>query len=114
MDLEYLFNVVKENIPVPVIIAVVSVIMLVDVTTTVIMLIEDAVEEKKGKQIKFFDHKKIWLSVFWCGIATCALAAASYIEWKQFAYWWLVILGASTFMYEAVLKRFGMKKEDEN
>ena len=51
MDLDYLMNIVKEYIPVPVVIAVIAVIMLVDATTTVIMLIENAVEEKKGKQL---------------------------------------------------------------
>ena len=64
MDFNSILNVVKEYVPVPVIVAVVVVIMLVNVSIMIASLIEDAIEEKKGKQIKIFDHKKIWLSLF--------------------------------------------------
>jgi hypothetical protein len=45
-------------------------------------------------------------------IATLTLALAKYIEWKESAYYLFVILGASTFCYEAFLKKFGVKKDN--
>ena len=113
MDFNSILNVVKEYVPVPVIVAVVAVIMLVYGSMYIAGVIESAVEEKTGRQIKIFDHKKIWLSVFWCVVVSVALAVAKFIEWKQLFYYWLLILGASTFLYEAFLKKLGMKK-DEN
>ena len=112
MDFNSILNIIKEYVPVPVIVAVVCVIMLVYGSTYIASAIEESVEAKKGKQIKIFDHKKIWLSLFWCLIATLTLALAKYIEWKESAYYLFVILGASTFCYEAFLKKFGVKKDN--
>lgn len=112
MDFNSILNVVKEYVPMPVIIAVVAVIMLVYASGMLASMIEDAVEEKKGRQIKIFDHKKIWLSVFWCAVVSVALALAKYIEWRECVYYGLLILGASTFLYEAFLKKIGIKKEE--
>ena len=113
MDLSYILSIVKEYVPVPVIVAVACVIMLVYGSSFVISAIEESVEQKKGKQIKIFDHKKIWLSVFWCIVFSVALAVSKYIEWQQVFYYWLLLLGASTFLYEAFLKKTGIKKEDQ-
>lgn len=113
MDLNSILNTVKEYVPMPVIVAVVCVIMLVYVSTYIASAIEESVEQKNGKQIKIFDHKKIWLSAFWCIIVTVALAVSKAIEWAQVLYYWLLILGASTFLYEAFLKKIGMNKEDK-
>lgn len=112
MDLNSILNIVKEYVPVPVIVAVVAVIMLVYVSIYIASLIEDAIEAKKGRQIKIFDHKKIWLSVFWCAVVSVALALAGFIAWRECFYYGLVILGASTFLYEAFLKKIGIKKEE--
>lgn len=113
MDLNSILNLVKEYVPIPVIVAVVVVIMLVYGSIYLAKIIEDSLEAKSGKQIKLFDHKKIWLSVFWCIVVSIALAFAKFIEWKQTFYYALLILGASTFLYEAFLKKIGIKK-DEN
>lgn len=112
MDFNSILNIVKEYVPVPVIVAVVAVIMLVYVSIYIASMIEDAIEAKKGRQIKIFDHKKIWLSVFWCAVVSVALALAKFIKWDEFLYYFFVILGASTFLYEAFLKKLGMKKDD--
>ena len=112
MDFNYILNTVKEYVPIPVIVAVVCVIMLVYGSTYIASAIEESIEQKKGKQIKIFDHKKIWLSAFWCVVLTVALAVSKAIEWKEVLYYWLLILGASTFLYEAFLKKIGIKKED--
>lgn len=113
MDFNSILNTVKEYVPVPVIVAVVCVIMLVYGSTYIASAIEESIEQKKGKQIKIFDHKKIWLSAFWCIVLTVALALSKAIQWKEVLYYWLLILGASTFLYEAFLKKIGIKKEDE-
>ena len=63
MDLSALFNTVKEYIPVPVIVAVVAVIMLVYGSSLFLGVVEEYLEETWNRQIKFFDHKKIYLSL---------------------------------------------------
>ncbi|MBO7733375.1 MAG: hypothetical protein J6S67_12495 [Methanobrevibacter sp.] len=112
MDFNSILNIVKEYVPIPVIVAVVAVIMLVYGSMYLATVIEDYLEEKQGKQIKIFDHKKIWLSLFWCIVVSVTLALAMFIKWQETPYYCLLILGASTFLYEAFLKKLGMKKED--
>lgn len=112
MDFNSILNIVKEYVPIPVIVAVAAVIMLVYGSITLAGIIEDYLEERSGKQIKIFDHKKIWLSLFWCIVVSVTLALASFIQWKETPYYCLLILGASTFLYEAFLKKLGMKKDD--
>lgn len=111
MDFISILQTVKEYVPIPVLVAVVAVIMLVYGSSLFLAVVEEYLEESWGKQIKLFDHKKIWLSVIWCSIATLTLALAKYIEWREFAYYLFIILGASTFCYEAFLKKFGVKKD---
>ena len=113
MDFISILQTVKEYIPIPVIVAVIAVIMLVYGSSLFLGVVEEYLEETWNRQIKFFDHKKIWLSLIWCSIATLTLALAKYIEWREFAYYLFVILGASTFCYEAFLKKFGVKKDAE-
>lgn len=112
MDFNYILNIVKEYVPIPVIVAVVAVIMLVYGSMYIAGVIEEYLETKNGKQITIFDHKKIWLSLFWCIVVSVTLALASFIQWKETPYYCLLILGASTFLYEAFLKKLGMKKDD--
>lgn len=111
MDFNSILSVVRDYIPVPVIVAVFCVIMLVYASSYIIAAIEESIEKKKGKQIKIFDHKKIWLSVFWCVIMSVALAISKAIAWEQVFYYWLIILGGSTFLYEAFLKKLGIKED---
>lgn len=112
MDFNSILNIVKEYVPVPVIVAVVAVIMLVYGSMYIAKIVENYLEEKKGRQFKFFDHKKIWLNLFWCLIVSVTLALAKFIAWRELAYYALLILGASTFLYEAFLKKLGIKKDD--
>lgn len=111
MDISALFNVVKEYVPIPVIVAVVAVIMLVYGSSALITVIENYVEDTQKKQIKLFNHKKIWLSIIWCLVTSFTLALAKFIEWREMPYYLFVILGASTFLYEAFLKKLGVKKD---
>lgn len=114
MDFNTILNTVKEYVPVPVIVAVAAVIMLVYGSLKIAKIIEDYLEERDGKQIKIFDHKKIWLSFFWCIVVSVTLAMAGFIAWRETPYYGLFILGASTFLYEAFLKKIGIKKEETN
>lgn len=90
-----------------VLLAVVLVIFFVYETAEIVNMIEEAIETKKNKQIKIFDHKKIWLNFFWSCIAAVILAVCNYITWKEFPFYLFVIIGGSSFFYEAVLKRLG-------
>ena len=111
MDLSALFNTVKEYIPIPVIVAVIAVIMLVYGSSLFLGVVEEYLEEEWNRQIKFFDHKKIWLSLIWCVVASLTLALAKFIEWREMPFYLFVIMGASTFCYEAFLKKVGVKKD---
>lgn len=111
MDFITILNYVRDYVPVPVIVAVVAVIMLVYGSLYIADLIEKSVEERFQKELKIFDHKKIWLSVFWCVVVSVALAIGKFIAWKEVCFYCLVILGASTFLYEAILKKV-IKKND--
>ena len=113
MDFMTVLNTVKEYIPIPVIVAVVAVIMLVYGSSLFLGVVEEYLEETWNRQIKFFDHKKIWLSLIWCVVASLTLALAKFIEWREMPFYLFVIMGASTFCYEAFLKKFGVKKDVE-
>ena len=113
MELSVLFSVVKEYVPIPVIVAVAANIMLVYGSQWLVTQIENYLEENNGKQYKFFDGKKVFLSAFWCVILSLTLALAKFIEWREMPFYLFVILGASTFLYEAFLKKIGVKKDVE-
>ena len=111
MDFMTVLNTVKEYIPIPVIVAVIAVIMLVYGSSIFLGVVEEYLEEEWNRQIKFFDHKKIWLSLIWCVVASLTLALAKFIEWREMPFYLFVIMGASTFCYEAFLKKVGVKKD---
>jgi 4-hydroxybenzoate polyprenyltransferase len=111
MDFMTILNTVKEYIPIPVIVSVVAVIMLVYGSSLFLGVVEEYLEEEWNRQIKFFDHKKIWLSLIWCIVASLTLALAKFIEWREMPFYLFVIMGASTFCYEAFLKKVGVKKD---
>jgi hypothetical protein len=111
MDFISILQTVKEYLPIPVIVAVVAVIMLVSGSSIFLGVVEEYLEEEWNRQIKFFDHKKIWLSLIWCIVASLTLALAKFIEWCEMPFYLFVIMGASTFCYEAFLKKVGVKKD---
>ena len=112
MDFISILQTVKEYLPIPVIVAVIGVIMLVYGSSLFFTTLEAFLEESWNRQIKFFDHKKIWLSLIWCVVASLTLALAKFIEWREMPFYLFVIMGASTFCYEAFLKKFGVKKDN--
>lgn len=102
---------IKQYVPIAVIVSVVVVIALTYTFSFLINNIEDYLEGKKRKQIHFFDHKKVWLSLFWCVICGVTIAAANFIAWKEVPFYVLVILGGSTLLYESVIKKVIKKDE---
>ena len=112
MDFMTIINTVKEYIPIPVIVAVAANIMLVYGSSFLVSIIEEYYEDTMGRQYRFFDGKKVWLSAFWCVVLSLTLAFAKFIEWREMPFYLFVILGASTFLYEAFLKKIGVKKDD--
>ncbi len=113
MDFISILQTVKEYIPIPVIVAVAANIMLVYGSQWLVTQIENYLEDKNKKQYKLFDGKKVWLSVIWCVVLSVTLALAKFIEWRELPFYLFVILGASTFLYEAFLKKLGVKKDVE-
>lgn len=111
MDFISILQTVKEYVPIPVIVAVAANIMLVYGSTFFAAIIEEYLEDAWNKQVKFFDHKKIWLSFLWSVVITITLALAKFVEWRETPFYMFVILGASTFLYEAFLKKLGVKKD---
>ena len=93
--------------------AVILCIIFVYLTQGVVSVFENWIEKKTGKQIKIFDHKKIWLSFFWCAVLTFVLVISGFIEKEQALFYGFAIMGLSTFFYETVLKRFGMLEGKE-
>jgi glucan phosphoethanolaminetransferase (alkaline phosphatase superfamily) len=113
VDFGSLINSAKEFIPGCIIVAVIAVIMLTYMSIFIGSLIEEIVETALKKNIKLFDHKKIWLSMFWSVLTSIALALSEFITWKEVPFYTLVILGASTFLYEVFLKKMGVKDDKE-
>ena len=111
MDFISILQTVKEYVPIPVLVAVAANIMLVYGSQWLVTQIENYLEDKNKKQYKLFDGKKVWLSVIWCIVLSVTLALAKFIEWRELPFYLFVILGASTFCYEAFLKQFGVKKD---
>ena len=100
-----LLDQIKNYVPIPVIVAIIAVIMLVYVSMFIAKIVEEYLEDRDKKEIHFFDHKKIWLSLFWCIVTSLTLALAGFITWKELPFYTLVILGGSTFLYESFIKK---------
>lgn len=111
-----LLNSIKEffveiGIPPQVIIAIVSVIFVTEVTKNLLTILENYLEEKKGKQIVIFNHTKIILVVIWSIIASIILAASNIIGWHDVLLYLFVLTGFSSFLYDIIIKKFKNKDE---
>lgn len=96
---------ILERLPEVIIIAAMLVIFFVQSTLSLAETIEEKLEKKYNKQIKIFDHKKIWLLLIWCIIATVILAVSGFIKWLETPFYLFVIMGIATFCYETVIKK---------
>jgi len=94
-----------QTIPKEVIIAVIIVVVLTECTKKGLAKLEEKLEAKKGKEIKFFDHTKIIFVTVWAAVASILLAVAEVIAWKQLPLYGFCILGASVAAYEYIIKK---------
>ena len=108
-----MFGVLQNYFPTAVIMAVVLVVIFTELLKEVVAKIEIKLE-KNGKQIKLFDHKKIWLAVFCSVVFSIALVLAGFFEWRKLFVYTPAILGIAIFLYEAILKPLKKLKNGEN
>lgn len=101
-----------SKIPFEMIMAIIAVVLVTEGTKSGLSKLEDVLEEKKGKQIIFFDHTKIILVILYSLIAGVFLVIASVITWKQFPLYSFSILGASTTCYELIIKKVKNKIDE--
>ena len=106
MELSAIISMILGFIPPAVFVATLATIVFVYLSQFVATKIEEAIESKKGKNVAFFDHKKIWLTVFWAVIFTVILVIGGFITWQQSLLYMLVIMGLSGILYNGFLKNF--------
>ena len=70
-----------DKMPYQVGIAVLVVIVITELTKNAVAKIEKKIEEKKGKEIKFFDHTKIIFSLFWSLVFSVSFAMGKIFTW---------------------------------
>lgn len=99
------FRELLEAIPKELILAVLLVVVLTELTKIGLTYLENYLETKKGKQIKFFDHTKIIFVIFWSLVFSCILVFASVYTWAKMPLYFFFILGFSIFFYELILKK---------
>ena len=101
------------GIPGQVILAIIAVVIVTEATKELFKKLEIYLEEKKGKQIKFFNHTKIIFLIFWSIIAAVVLAMSKVIEWNAVPLYIFAIIGFSSFCYELILKKVKKCLEEE-
>lgn len=94
-----------EFIPMAVIIAVIAVIFATEFSKVIVFWLEEYLETKLERQIKLFDHSKILLLLFWTVIAVATLVYAEQIDKRMAVIYFMLIVGASTILYELVIKK---------
>ena len=100
------------GIPGQVVIAIIAVVFVTESTKEVFKKLEEYLEAKKGKEIKFFDHTKIVFLIFWSIVAAVLLAVNKVITWPGVPLYVFVIIGSSSVCYELILKKVKKCLED--
>lgn len=108
-----MFGILQNYFPPAVFMAVVLVVIFTEHLKTVVAKIEIKLE-KNGKQIKLFDHKKIWLAVFCSVVFSIAFVLAGFFEWRKLFVYTPAILGIAVFLYEVILKPLKELKNGKN
>lgn len=106
MDFTSIIGMIVGFVPPAVYVASFAVIVFVYFTQFVVSKVEAVVEGKAGKQIAFFDHKRVWLTIFWAIIFTVVLVLGKFITWQESLLYLLVIMGLSGILYNGFLKKF--------
>lgn len=85
--------------------AVVLVVILTEITKKIVGKIEEKLEARLDRQVKIFDHKKIWIALFWDVAVTVSLVIGGLVQKEAFLFYLFMIMGLSTFFYEALIRR---------
>lgn len=101
--LKKLFN--EIGIPYQFFFAIIVVVFITEASKDACKSLEKYFEEKKGKEIKIFDHTKIIFLIFWSAIACVCLALARIITWVTFPLYLFAIIGFCSSLYELILKK---------
>ena len=96
---------VEIGIPYQVLFAIIVVVFITEASKDACKSLEKYLEEKKGKEIKIFDHTKIIFLIFWSSIACVCLALAKIISWVTLPLYLFAIIGCCSFLYELILKK---------
>lgn len=96
-----------EWLPKEVLLAVLIVVVLTECTKRALKVLEEKLEAKKGKEIKFFDHTKVIFVTLWSLIAAVILALANVYTWTQAPMYGFTIFGAAVACYEYIVKKIG-------
>lgn len=96
---------VEIGIPYQVLFAIIVVVFITEASKEACKKLEEYLEEKKGKEIKIFDHTKIIFLIFWSAIACVCLALAKIITWATFPLYLFAVIGCCSFLYELILKK---------
>lgn len=106
--MDIITNYLKELldwIPKEVILAVLIVVVLTEFTKKALAILEEKLEAKKGKQIKFFDHTKVIFVTLWSMVASIILAVSEVYTWQQVPLYLFMIFGAAVACYEYIIKK---------
>lgn len=106
--MEVITNYLKELlewIPKEVILSVFIVVVITEITKKSLEVLEKKLEEKKQKQIKFFDHTKVIFVTVWSVIMAIILVVSGVYKWQQLPLYFFVIFGASVILYEYIVKK---------
>lgn len=106
MELSAIISMILGFIPPSVFVATLATIVFVYLSQIIATKIEEAIEAKNGKQVGFFDQKRIWLTVFWAIVFTAIIIIGGFITWQQSLLYLLVIMGLSGILYNGFLKNF--------
>lgn len=106
MDFTAIISMIVGFVPPAVYVATIATIVFVYLSQFIASRIEAAVEGKMGKQVAFFDHKRVWLTIFWAVIFTVVLVLGKFITWQESLLYLLVIMGLSGILYNGFLKKF--------
>lgn len=96
-----------EWLPKEVLLAVLIVVVITECTKRALKVLEEKLEAKKGKEIRFFDHTKIIFVTVWALVATVILGFAGVYTWTQAPMYGFTIFGAAVACYEYIVKKIG-------
>lgn len=85
--------------------AMVVVVSLSEFTKSSLSVLENYLETKYQREIKFFNHCKIIISIFWTMVVVATFVLAKLYTWNEYPLYCLAIIGLSTVAYELILKR---------